>query len=118
MLLISCMDYLAITKRFDIDKFITEQIGNDLLPLLRSVNEQAKFAEDFRAGRNNPYKRDIENVRQRYMFAMKGFSFFLQHQIAPTGVEREIFLKFKPVIVSLVERKQFPEKTLDLFAQI
>lgn len=110
------MDYLAVTKRFDIDKFINEQIGKDLLPLLHSVNEQAKIAEEFRAGRNNPYKRDIEHVRQRYMFAMKGFSFYLQHQKEPGGVEREIFMKFKPIVVSLVERNQFPLKALDLFA--
>ena len=109
------MDYMRVIAVFNIDQFVKQQTGKDILEVIDNANQQAKIAENYRHPKGATYKNDVESVRRDYMFAMKGFSFFLQTRMKPSGVPQETLVKFKPVIESLVQSQQLPNEALQHF---
>lgn len=106
------MDYTQASKRFDLDKFIENIKDLDYLEILSSLNKEISLAESIRIPSNSLHKRDIEYIQVNYISNIKGLSFLIGQGIKPAGVSNEILTKFRPILISLVNKQQLKDGIL------
>jgi len=108
------MDYLQAKNRYDLDKFISKIKNLNLSEIISSLNQEISSVEHAKIIFKPEYKRDIEYVQISYVSNLKGFGFLIAQSMRPAGVDKAILNKFKPVLLSLIEKKQMNEGILEL----
>ena len=109
------MNYDIAYKRFNINTHLKDIENLDWLDMINQTNAACRMAMEISISRSAEYRRDIESLQQKYIFALKGLSFFLQQSIKPIGVEEHTFQSFKPLIENLVKKGQLKEEILTVF---
>ena len=108
------MDYIKATRRFDLDKFLITIKDLDYLEIIESLNKEIGLAESIKTPSKSEYKRDIEYTQVKYISNLKGFAFLIGQGIKPAGVDNETLNKFRPILLSLIEKQQMKDGILKL----
>jgi len=106
------MDYTQASQRFNLDKFIDNIKDLDYLEILKSLGKEISLAESIRTPSKSHYKRDIEYIQVNYISNLKGLSFLIGQGIKPAGVDKETLSKFRPILLSLVNKQQLKDGIL------
>lgn len=96
--------------KFDIDKFLKNQEGKDYLDILTSCHQEHTWLNNIK-----PKDRDEQYYWQKYYSFLGGFTFLLSQGIKPASMNDDDFMSIKPIIKSLVDKKQLKPEMLDLF---
>jgi len=106
------MDYMQASQRFDLDKFIANVKELDYVEIIKSLNNEISLAESIRIPSKSEYKRDIEYIQVKYISNLKGLSFLIGQGMKPAGVDNETLNKFRPILLSLISKKQMKDGIL------
>jgi hypothetical protein len=106
------MDYIQATQRFDLDKFINTVKDLDHLEIIKSLNKEIGLAENIKTPSKSEYKRDIEYTQIKYISNLKGLAFLIGQGKKPAGVDNETLNKFRPILLSLIEKNQMDDGIL------
>lgn len=105
-------DYTQASQRFNLDKFLASLQKLDYIEIINSLNYEISLAERIRIPSKSEYKRDIEYIQIKYISNLKGLSFLLRQGMKPMGVDNETLNKFRPILLSLISKKQMKDGIL------
>ena len=99
---------------YDINRFIESVKDKDYYVILDEAQKAVYAAERGTSGVKGAVRKR-EAGALGYAADLKGLIFFLGNGVKPAGVNDYVFQSFKPIVQSLVDRKQFKPEALDVF---
>jgi len=101
---------------YDINKFIERVKDKDHLAIIAEAQQSVYAAESGTSAVKGAVKKREAGALE-YAADMKGLIFFLGNGIKPFGVSDHVFQSFKPIVQSLVDRKQLKKEALEVFSK-
>jgi hypothetical protein len=108
------MNYTEASNRFNLERIIKQLLDLDYFDLINALNKEIDLSEHIRFPSKMEYKRDIESMQINYTSNLKGIAFLFSQGIKPGGVDNDTLKLFRPIILSLIDKKQLKEEFIKL----
>lgn len=108
------MDYRQAMNRFNVETLMNRLTDLDYINLIEVLNREIDMAENIKIPSKAEYKREIESIQSGYIQDLKGIAFLFEQGIKPGGLDKETLYKCRPIISTLIEKKQLKEEFIKL----